>query len=320
MVLLLAVASGVVIEGAIGGDSSGRALRRSAEATQVVRWSPFTKDGNVKRRLHVSTHEGGCDVGSTSRHGGGAAYHCTGDLGGQPYLIDPCWRDGPGRARAVICVTAPWSRTAYRLRVSRLMIDSGVSFREPYRPWALTLTDGNRCVSMTGAVGAIDTPKGRVATGYACAHDVYLGRNLRRTTGRWRVSAARVMPKEAYLGELEVAQAFFIGLPRGDVARQHRIAAEAARAGERFIRATQNRVFGKRLYDVSVNRVRLALPDANWAQLRAYVLWGGAGIRTASVVLHRVDGQWTTASGYRPFCTKLPASVRVQLFTPQDCR
>lgn len=318
LVVLAVIVGGAVAGGVFGASRAGAGA--SVRATQVIRWSPFTKAGTVKPSLTVTTYKGGCDSGSSSARIGGVGYRCGLRIGRQDYLIDPCWRDGAGRARAVVCVTSPWDRKAYRLRVPTLMIDNGVTFAAPTNwPWAISLADGNHCVVLHGAVDRFSTPTGQMAASYSCADNVVLGNDLRRGHV-WTITAVRwIGVGYSYLGHVAARQAFLGALPPG-LARQNRLARAAARVASRVIRLSQNRVFGKRDYEVAVNHLRLALPDANWAQVYAWVFWGsGAGLRNASLVLHRVNGQWVTAGRYRPFCMNLRPRIRRQLFTKADC-
>ena len=183
------VAASLLMAAAGGASGHAAVLRADLARTQVLHWSPFDPSGSVKRRLRLKTTAGGCDHGSSSEQIGGVGYRCSLSQGHHDFLINTCWRDGPGRTDFAICVTAPWARTGYRLRVPRFMLDDGVTFAAaPEYPWALELIDGSRCTSIATGSGPIPTPAGPRRDDFVCAHGVNLA-DLHRNRGLWTISA-----------------------------------------------------------------------------------------------------------------------------------
>jgi hypothetical protein len=297
-------------------------VRASGPRTEVVRWSPLDASGDIKGTFRVKNVRGGCDDGSTSRAIGGVGYHCGLSLRGRDFLIDPCWRAGPGRTNYVVCVTAPWARIAYRLRVSNLLLDDGVTYAAAVRvPWAIEMIDGDRCVILQGATGPLGAPKEHLLDRYTCAQGVELGDDVRRTAGLWTVSSARLGGSDngyTHPRRATIRRVYYGGLPPA-MARQNSLAASAATAALRVMRVRQRRAFGGRPYEVHTERVRLAFPSANWANVRGFVFFGVAGERHESVILRRTRRGWTVPQRYGRPCRTLPLAIRKQLLSPTEC-
>jgi hypothetical protein len=272
-------------------------------ATDVIRWSPFDAAGRLKSTLGVeSVKHGQCtDIGYTLV--GGVAYRCGAGNG----LYDACWRDGPGATEYVVCLGSPWDTKVTRLRSPHLLLYPGVTFDPPATyPWAIGLTDGTRCVVEQGAHAGFTARGRRWIVDYGCTRRnfVLLREGLRH--GRvWYANAARLISLKRgfrFLGERAIRRVYFGTLPP-PMLRQHRTAHAAVVAAKRVLRRPQ-------LSD-ELAIVRLALPGADWAR----VLFGTVGgDRSWDVVLHRVAGRWREASDFKPYCTRLPAPVRRQLF------
>jgi hypothetical protein len=283
------------------------ALGMAAPPTEVVRWSPFTSAGVLKPALRVaSVKQGECtDIGYTLV--GGVAYRCGSGNG----LYDACWRDGPGRADFVICLGSPWDTKVTRLRSPHLLLYPGFTFDPPAPyPWAIGLRNGIRCVVEQGAHSGF-TARGRhwmVDYGCTLRNLVLLREGLRR--GRvWHVNAARLLSLTRgflFLGPRAIQRVYFGTLPPA-MLRQHRLAHEAVVAAKRILRPRSN---GAGLSD-ELAVVRLALPRADWSR----VIFGSVGSdRSWSVVLRRVGGRWREATGFEPYCKRLPEPVRRSLF------
>jgi hypothetical protein len=282
-------------------------------ATEVIRWSPFTSAGAVKPGLAVEfVKHGRCtDIGYTLV--GGVAYRCGAGNG----LYDACWRDGPKPTEFVICLGSPWDTKVTRMRSPHLLLYPGVTFDPPASyPWSIELTDGTRCTVEQGAHAALTASGRRWIVDYGCTQRnlVLLREGLRR--GRvWYVNAARLISLRRgflFLGERAIRRVYFGTLPP-PMLRQHRLAHEAVVAAKRILRPATH---GARLSD-ELAVVRLALPRADWAR----VIFGSVSSdRSWSVVLHRVSGRWREASAFKPYCTKLPARVRSQLFFSRGVR
>jgi hypothetical protein len=97
--------------------------------TRVVRYTPFTADGDVKSRIKTVSRSGSCRLDSrfVLRE---EAWRCrTGRV-----RRDPCF-DNPVTEDQVVCVKAPWSRRA--VVIDTPLDDSDRAYRTSTRPWAL---------------------------------------------------------------------------------------------------------------------------------------------------------------------------------------
>jgi hypothetical protein len=266
--------------------------------TEIVYWSPLDATGTVKKILRMEFVRGGrCDIGYT--YVGEIAYRC--DAG--EYLYNACWREGPNPTEFVICTGTPWQKMVTRLRSKHLLLYPGVTY-EPAAtyPWAIELTDGNRCVVLQGAHSSVPDRGRSYTIDYLCRPGplVLMREGIRR--GRvWQAVAGRYdHSKKRYVivGNRAVRRVYFGKLPP-PLTRQHKLAGEAVRAAMRA-------VWGRVSDEARVAAVRLALPEADWA----YVIFS----QGRSAVLRRSNGVWRDASAYKPYCKKLPERVRKQLF------
>lgn len=293
--LLLVMAILVAASGSAGS---------TPQSTEVVRWSPFNSAGKLEAALHVKAVQGGCsDIGYTFV--GGIGYRCESGNG----LYDACFRDGPDATDYVICVGYPWQTNVVRLHSPGLLLYPGVTFTKAADyPWGIVLDDGNRCGVLQGAHDSVRTHGKTYVVDYGCEQGnlVLLREGIER--GRvWQVNAARWNKTTGYtfLGQLPVRRVYFGTLPP-QMALQNTLANKAYNAAVRVIhRRTPSA-------HLDLAWVRLALPSADWA----YVIFtpADASSRGFFAVLQRVDGKWTDASAYMPYCANLPTKIRQQLF------
>lgn len=113
-------------------------------------YSPFTPTG--ASRLPTVLRQGSCFAGSLAANRRDAWRCAVGNL-----LHDPCFK--AAKSPDLICVSAPWSLTALRLKLTQPLPSSG-NRRVPSLtglPWALQLADGRRCRFITGATKVIGT-------------------------------------------------------------------------------------------------------------------------------------------------------------------
>jgi hypothetical protein len=178
--------------------ASGRAAA-TARRTEVVQWSPFDARGAIKRSFAVRTVAavGGCgDIGPGSEALGDYGYRC----GFANYIVDPCWRDGPGRTEHVICAADPWTRSVESIRVPKLMLRVGVTFAGAPGPvWAIELTNGDRCMIAQGAHSTVTGRGTGLVVDYYCKSGIVLLRNLRRGTV-WRMAPRALTVAAAVIG------------------------------------------------------------------------------------------------------------------------
>jgi hypothetical protein len=284
----------------------------TSRATEIVRWSPFDSAGKVKATLEVKTVAGGCaDIGYT--YVGGIAYRCA----SRNVLFDACWRDGPNPTDYALCIDHPWQKAAWRVHSPHLLLWPGVTFTQASDyPWGMVLNDGNRCGIVQGAHDYLIAHKKRYIVDYVCDRDnlVLLGEGLH--LGRiWHANAARYNKTTGYvfLGEQPVRRVYFGTLPP-PMARQNQLAHQAYLSAKKIIHQTKPRA--RLVADLAW--VRLALPEADWA----YVMFisTDALFQGWSAVVHRANGQWQDAVAYRPYCKKIAAHVRRQLFASKQTR
>lgn len=123
----------------------------AAPRTRLINTRPVTARSQPRSglKIKVAARLATCGAGSDSV---GNAYRC---FAGN-HVYDPCWADEtPGGAPSVVCQIAPWQHTLIRLKLK-----AGLPpFLSPPRPrvvrypWAVQLTDGNRCLAAQGAHG-----------------------------------------------------------------------------------------------------------------------------------------------------------------------
>jgi hypothetical protein len=150
----------------------------AAARTRVVHVSPLTKSGHVRPGLRVvSTKPGTCLPSSEAVPG---AYRCFSDSN---LVLDPCWKAG---AHTVLCLPAPWARTATRMRVrGRLAKPSGGAAS---LPWGVKLRGGERCVLLQGASSVV----GGRRVNYGCSRTRFLAGRPDRHHAVWRIRRARL--------------------------------------------------------------------------------------------------------------------------------
>jgi hypothetical protein len=277
-----------------GGSSPAR--------TEIVRWSPLTAAGAVKATLKVH------DVGTgrctdTYTTAGDIAYRCGRGNG----IYFPCWRAGPYSTDRVLCAGDPWTRSVTRIRSPGLLLYPGVTYLDdPYSPWALELTTGQRCRLFQGAHDAVRRRGHTYVVDYYCDEkNLVLLRGPHRGRG-WRIGAARYLGlRRGYklLGDVEIRRAFFGGLPPV-MERQRKLAALAVASARHVVHRSAARAH------LDLAWVRLTLPDARWA----YVIFSSVDDKGRFALLHRAGGAWRDASAFRPYCTTLPPRARRQLF------
>jgi hypothetical protein len=170
--------------GLCGGNFHTAATPVAApQATQRTTYSPFDASGAPAASLQITARSGG-ECTTSSRVAGAVCRCIVGSL-----LHDPCYLDALASAQAgvdvVLCVDAPWSRAAVRLRLDSL--DRGAPAGSGGPPWALELADGSRCVFVTGATTVV----GGRRLNYACGRTRVLFGEPDRSRSVWRIRMAR---------------------------------------------------------------------------------------------------------------------------------
>jgi hypothetical protein len=157
-----------------------------ASHTRVVDVSPVTGAGVMAGgfRSAATITGASCIPGSEAI---GRAYRCF--AGNEVY--DPCWplRATTGRASTttVLCLLAPWSRTAARLTV-RSQPGPVPALGPVTEPWGVQLQDGTRCVLVQGAHVPFDgTP-----VDYYCGPDLGLLHGVAKGGRIWSARSVRI--------------------------------------------------------------------------------------------------------------------------------
>jgi hypothetical protein len=293
--------------------SGGALIATAASQTEVVRWSPFDGSGKIKASMKVQLRpSGNCSGGE------GLTYRCF----SHQYVLDPCWRDGPIRTEFVVCAPDPWTTTVDRLRSPGLLLTDGVTWGETSLlsgPWAIELTNGGRCAGSSGAHSFVPGHRDLVIF-WDCGNGISLLTNLRRG-GTWKIGSVRTEGVHVtLLGDVTIRRAFFYGLPP-EMARQQALARQAVAAAAPIIRQRAEFRSLKAKIDYP-SWVRMTLPGGNWARVEYQELvtvHGKYRLRTWDVTLARRAGRWFEARQFEPYCVKLPAAVRRQLMSPNEC-
>src|SRR5436190_18529125 len=95
----------------------------AATRTEMVRWSPFDANSQIRSELKVKQMPAGACPRPDSEETG-FLYRC----GSGNFLLDPCWQEGPNPTEFAVCATDPWSPRVYRLRAPGLLLEAGVTF------------------------------------------------------------------------------------------------------------------------------------------------------------------------------------------------
>jgi hypothetical protein len=146
--------------------------------TRVVRVSPFTSSGQVRPGLRVVTTKPGTCLPSSEAVPG--AFRCFSDSNA---VLDPCWRAG---AHSVLCLPAPWARTATRMHVRGRLgrPDTGAATL----PWGIRLRGGARCLLLQGATEILNGRR----VNYECSRTSFLAGRPNRSRPMWRIHRARL--------------------------------------------------------------------------------------------------------------------------------
>jgi hypothetical protein len=175
------VAAALIAAPASAGLAAATAADASLAPTKVVHLRPVDRKGNLLPGYAISHDRSGgrCEAGSEET---GDSYRCfAGNV-----VYDPCWV-ATGRSQA-ICLPAPWSFTAVRLEVTKGFDNAGRSNRTATTPWGVQLINGEQCVLLSGATGAV----GGRRINYGCQHVKYvLIGNVDKHQKVWRIRKAK---------------------------------------------------------------------------------------------------------------------------------
>jgi hypothetical protein len=122
-------------------------------------------------------------------------------------ILDPCFSNDQGLSSFVLCAYSPWS-TLIRLRLTRPLPRRMGNPRNgdptARRPWAVRLSDGTRCVAVSGATGAI----AGLGLDYSCSNGGLLAGAPNRKSRSWTIFFAPSYKAHA-LTPRHIAQAWW---------------------------------------------------------------------------------------------------------------
>jgi hypothetical protein len=300
--LVLIAAAASLLIGCVAAASGERSMV-SERRTEIIKWRPFTNDGQLKPSLELrGVSNGGCEVGSPKI--GDIGYRC----GYDNYILNTCWRDGPGRTDYVVCVDPPWAKSAKRVHVPHLLLRAGFTYGPASTyPWGVVLEDGSRCFLLTGALGGVSVNGKSYTVDFSCSHDRYLLRNLRRGS-IWKIGEV-TYANNHYRNYKNVSiRRVYLGSLPAPMARQNALASQARVAASRIIRKRPAfRAIDK--YPDSIHWVRLTIPDGRWARVKLE----NSNSQVWDVLLQRVNSRWTEVPESARSCGRLTADIRRQL-------
>jgi hypothetical protein len=177
-------ASLLVLLALVAALARAPAAHASGTSTRIDHVEPFDAHGRVAHGWTVSSTGRGYCWTSSNASPRRDAYRCF--LGNS--ILDPCFADPAGITTSyVLCVTAPWTRRALKLRLTRAL--PAATTRGHATAWAIMLPHHGHCQVVTGAGGLAS---GRYVAWY-CDRGGVVAEGLRRGTPWWAWYAPRVV-------------------------------------------------------------------------------------------------------------------------------
>ncbi|MCL2394528.1 MAG: DUF4232 domain-containing protein [Acidimicrobiaceae bacterium] len=153
LAVVVAAAGGTATRASASTTStSSRAPNRTAKArvgTQTRYAAPVDLEGRSSGSVVSATVQGTCTAGSDVI-ANVSVYRC---FAGHD-VYDPCWAvvaPGAASAAAVLCLPAPWSKSAVKVVAPHLSAGISISPGEQGEPWGVRLTDHQECLAVQGA-------------------------------------------------------------------------------------------------------------------------------------------------------------------------
>lgn len=172
-------------------------------STSLKVFTPYVGSGlsvGVAVKGHV---EGSCFTSSVASPERPDAWRCSAGNA----ILDPCFVDVRVDEMQLACAQDPFSADVTLLALSEALPSSGAAAEPDYReatPWALELQNGQRCVSLTGATGAI----AGLRVNYGCAGGGVVVGGVDRTSSAWQVFYQSA-EKSIALEQVEVRTAWY---------------------------------------------------------------------------------------------------------------
>lgn len=158
------------------------ASAQGGPATQTRVFTPFTPTGDLVVGLNVTGEvKGRCDTNSAASPERPDAWRCS--AGNE--ILDPCFQNLLGDEKVLACAEDPFSADVVTLTLTTDLPDPTVTDAPTFGglPWALELTNGQRCTLLTGATA----PVAGLRINYGCPDGAQVVGGTNRRLPRWRV-------------------------------------------------------------------------------------------------------------------------------------
>jgi hypothetical protein len=145
--------------------------------TQVAIFKAFVQHDNLNPNLIVTQRtSGNCWTQSLANSGRPDAWRCQTNT----LIMDPCFQDN----KTLACVVSPWVKKVSILELNSVLPETSVKKLNTQKaiPWALELTDGQRCTFLTGSTGAVNGMR----INYGCSPDTHIIGDLDRSNYIWK--------------------------------------------------------------------------------------------------------------------------------------
>jgi hypothetical protein len=170
-------------------------------ATKVRLLTPFLK-GSVGIGFAISGQgQGTCFGPSVASSGRVDAWRCT--VGNA--IHDPCYQNVMGDSKTLVCADAPWQASGMLLTLASPLPEVNrkpVSVKDT-QPWAIELSNGQRCTLFTGATA----PIAGMRITYGCSGGYVAVGDINRTGPVWKIFAQG--EKSISLDEIEISTAWY---------------------------------------------------------------------------------------------------------------
>jgi len=175
--------------------------RTCGPATQVKIMTPF-QAGRLAPGLTASSRGNGkCFAASAASAGRPDAWRCSIENA----IHDPCFQNVMGDPNLLACPESPWSTNVVLVTLTSPLPTehSSREWKKDTLPWALELTNGERCSLFTGATA----PIAGMRINYGCPGGFIVVGDIDRSESAWRVFFQG--EKSFNLEQVEVAVAWY---------------------------------------------------------------------------------------------------------------
>jgi hypothetical protein len=201
--------AGACAPGSTGGKSYTKSISVTVRGvgaptkTAVIFIRPVGPQGHVLPGYTVTSLSGHGDCSRGSESIGAEGYRCFASDG----VSDPCWVESVKRA-FVVCQSAPWTRSVWRIHVSKGFDNAGAGTGEPGDPWGLVTAAGAEFDWVDGGTSAVHGM--RVNYGSTATHIVLVG-DVDKAHRVWRIRRAKRVGPDSYVldGWVRISTAWY---------------------------------------------------------------------------------------------------------------